>query len=324
MRGLTRLLLTIWIVGFAGAALAVPDFWRKEWPDTDFSKHAVPDWNQIMSGSPGKDDIPALDAPKFRPIAAETRIDPREPVIAVEIDGQTPRAYPIRYLMWHEIVNDQIGPHPVSVTFCPLCNSAITFDRRVGGKVLSFGVTGKLRFSDMVMYDRQTQSWWQQAVGKGIVGAMTGVELKQLPSWMESAAAFRARNPKGLIMDQPAYPRDYGRNPYRGYETSGWPMLYRGEKPPHGINPLARVIRVGARAWPLSRLKKGGDIREAGVVITWAGGQAAALDSGRSARGRDIGAIRVRDGRGRDLAHDVMFAFAFHAFWPKGQWMLAK
>jgi hypothetical protein len=97
-------------------------------------------------------------------------LTPREPVITVEIEGETPRAYLIRHLTWHEILTDTIGDIPVAVTFCPLCNSGITFDRRVDMKVLSFGGSSKLRNSDMIMYDRETQSWWQLAIGIGIVG----------------------------------------------------------------------------------------------------------------------------------------------------------
>jgi len=275
-----------------------------------------------MSGGPPKDGIPALSDPQFIEAAQEQRIQPSEPVITVEIEGERPRAYPIRYLTWHEIVNDQIGNLPVAVTFCPLCNSGITFDRRVQGRVLSFGVSGKLRKSDMVMYDRETESWWQQAIGEGIVGEMTGVELDTLPSWMESWAQFTARNPDGLVMAEPAWNRPYGRNPYRGYDSSHRPFLYSGEMPPHDIPPLMRVVRVGDRAWTMARLAKEQEISEAGVVLSWKSGQASALDTDSIAKGRDVGSVRVKDGQGRDLPHDVMFAFAFHAFWPEGTWML--
>ena len=305
-------------------ALADPNFWKYEWPDTDFSKTSVKSWVEILSGGPPKDGIPALDAPQFTRVADEVRIRPREPVITVEIEGQIPRAYPIRYLTWHEIVNDTIGTVPVAVTFCPLCNSGITFDRRVRGQTLSFGVSGKLRNSDMVMYDRETQSWWQQAVGMGIVGEMTGVELTALPSWMESWAEFRARNPEGLVMAQPAFGRQYGRNPYVNYDSSTRPFLYNGENPPHGIDPLVRVVRVGDRAWPLARLAEVEEITEAGIVLSWRAGQASALDTARIAKGKDVGTVRVKDTSGRDLPHDVMFAFAFHAFWPDGTWMLGN
>ena len=301
-----------------------PSFWRAEWPDTDFSRTTIENWGEILSGGPPKDGIPAIDRPTFVVASDETRIGDREPVITLELPGQRPRAYPIRYLTWHEIVNDTIGAVPVAVTFCPLCNSGMSFDRRVDGRVLSFGVSGKLRNSDMVMYDRETQSWWQQAVGQGIVGRMTGRALTQLPSWMESWAEFRARNPDGLVMNAPAFNRDYGRNPYRGYDSAARPFLYSGENPPHGIAPLVRVVRVGDRAWPLTRLSREEEVTEAGLVISWRAGQASALDTSRIARGKDVGTIRVRDGQGRDVPHDVMFAFAFHAFWPEGTWMLGN
>jgi len=306
----------------AGLAQADPSFWRNEWPDTNFNKTSVKSWDEIMSGGPPKDGIPALSKPKFRKVASERRISGTEPVITVEIDGATPRAYPLRYLTWHEIVNDSIGGIPIAVTFCPLCNSGITFDRRIARGTLTFGVSGKLRNSDMVMFDRETQSWWQQAIGEAIAGDLTGTKLKALPSWMESFAQFKSRNPQGLVMDEPDYNRSYGRNPYAGYDSSSRPFLYTGENPPHGIPPLERVVRVGDRAWPLTRIRAEGGVREAGVNITWEKGQASALDHATIAKGRDVGTVRVRDGQGRDLAHDVMFAFAFHAFWPKGRWMI--
>ncbi len=243
-------------------------------------------------------------------------------MITVEIEGQTPHAYPIRYLTWHEIVNDRIGGVPVAVTFCPLCNSGMTFDRRAGGRVLSFGVSGKLRHSDMIMYDRETQSWWQQAVGRAIVRDLTGTKLRSLPSWMESWQKFRARNPGGLVMAEPDHNHAYGQNPYSGYDRSSQPFLYSGEQPPHGIPPLMRVVRVADRAWPLSRIHEEGGVREAGVSISWEAGQASALDDAVIEKGRDVGNVRVRDRQGRDVPHDLMFAFAFHAFWPDGTWMV--
>ncbi len=221
-------------------------------------------------------------------------------------------------------MNDDLGDVPVAVTFCPLCNSGMVFDRRVSEGVLSFGVSGKLRNSDMVMYDHQTESWWQQAIGEGIVGRFTGRRLVQLPAWMESWEEFSARNPEGLVMDQPQYPRAYGRNPYVGYDSSVRPFLYSGEAPPHGVPALMRVVRVGERAWPLTRLEEVGALTEAGVTITWRSGQASALDDRVIAKGRDVGSIRVRDSAGRDVPHDVMFAFAFHAFWPEGEWMMGR
>ena len=307
-------------------ALANPTFWNaSQWPDTDFTKTNIENWTEILSGGPPKDGIPALDGADFLSAADETRIGDREPVITVEIDGAEPRAYPIRYLTWHEIVNDEIAGIPVAVTFCPLCNSGLTFDRRVGDQVLSFGVSGMLRNSNMIMYDRETQSWWQQTIGLGVAGEMTDVELVQLPTWIESWAEFKARNPEGLVMNEPGgYRRPYGENPYTNYDSSRTPFLYNGEMPPHDIPALMRVVRVEDSAWTFERLREEGTITEDGVTLTWTAGQASALDSRDISKSKDVGTVRVRNAAGEDLPHDVMFAFAFHAFFPEGDWKLSN
>ncbi|MEO0679964.1 MAG: DUF3179 domain-containing protein [Pseudomonadota bacterium] len=298
--------------------------WSAEWPRTDFDRNSV-DLTEIFSGGPPKDGIPAIDDPSFAP-ASETDLPGREPVLVLELEGETPRAYPLRYLTWHEIVNDRIGDRPVIVTFCPLCNSALAFDGVVEGRELSFGVSGKLRHSDMIMYDRQTESWWQQFHGEAVVGELLGARLTVLPSWLEDWAGFRARHPQGLTMQEPqAWRRAYGMNPYAGYDSSPTPFLYRGEPPPHGVPALARVVRVGERAWPLTRLAAAGEIEEAGVRLVWRTGQASALDAGVMADGRDVGTVRVFDAEtGAPAVAEVVFAFAFHAFEPDGEWMLGK
>lgn len=316
--------LALGAVLMALPALAdVPAGWRAEFPKTDFDTRNV-DLSEIMSGGPPRDGIPAIWEPAFINATEETRIDPREPVMTYEHPGETPRAYPIRYLMWHEIVNDVVGDMPIAVTFCPLCNSAMIFDARIDGARHTFGVSGRLRHSDMVMYDRETESWWQQATGKGIVGQHTGRTLEMLPGWMESWAEYIARNPDGLVLDEPDWRRAYGSNPYTGYDTSGRPFLYQGEDPPYKIAPLARVVRVEHRAWTFERLREEGEIREQGMVLSWTPGQASALDSRNIAQGRDVGTVRVRDAAGRDLPHDIPFAFAFHALFPDGEWMLGE
>ena len=294
----------------APAQAQVPPQWRAEFPKTDFETTSV-DLSEIISGGPPRDGIPAIWEPAFIPAAEETRIDGREPVMTFEAEGATPRAYPIRYLMWHEIVNDVVAGQPIAVTYCPLCNSAMIFDATIDGAVHTFGVSGKLRHSDMVMYDRATETWWQQATGEAIVGALTGTRLTLLPGGMESWAEFIDRNPDGLVMDEPDWRRAYGTNPYAGYDSSARPFLYQGEEPPHGIAPLARVVRVENRAWTFARLREEGEIREAGVVLSWTPGQASALDA------RDIA-------QGRDLPHDIPFAFAFHALFRGGEWMLGR
>ena len=313
--------LVIALAATAAGAQAIPADWVREFPRADFTRLTV-DPREILSGGPPRDGIPALGQAELIPAATETRLDGREPVLVLALPGAPARAYPIRYLTWHEIVHDRVGEVPVAVTFCPLCNTGMVFDRRHAGQVLTFGVTGRLRHSDLIMYDRETESWWQQATAEGIAGRFAGDRLTQLPARMDGWAAFRAEFPDGLVMDEPEWRRHYGINPYAGYDGARRPFLYQGEDPPHGIHPLARVVRVGAQAWPLDRLRRAGRIEEAGLVLTWAEGQASALDTSRIADGREVGSVRVRDAAGREVVHDLPFAFAFHAFHPQGQWML--
>ncbi len=304
--------------------MANPKQWKREWPNTDFELTNVEAWSDIMSGGPRRDGIPALNDPIFIPIAEEARLDDREPVVTVKIDDELARTYPLRYLLFHEIVNDEAGGVPFAVTYCPLCNSVPVFDRRVDGKTLTFGVSGKLRLSNLIMFDRETDSWWQQATGEGMVGFYTDAELVQIPSWQESWGEFKANNPDGLVMDQPNWRRRYGSNPYVGYDSSRRPFLFNGEMPPFDIPALARVVRVGERAWLIGRLRDEPEINEAGLTLTWASGQASALDTSDISQGRDVGTIRVKDENGDDVPHDIMFAFVFNAFWPDGEWMLGE
>lgn len=296
------------------------EWWRSEWPNTDFALHSI-DYDEILSGGPPKDGIPSIDAPKFVPVSAADNLAPTEPVVGLVIEGEA-RAYPLRILTWHEIVNDVIGGKPVTVTYCPLCNSAIVFDRTLDGQVLEFGTTGKLRNSDLVMYDRTTESWWQQFLGEAIVGELTGKKLKMLPSRLESWERFVARHPEGVVLvPNDENIRSYGQNPYDGYDTSATPFLYRGEMP-DGIEPMARVVAVGERAWSMSLLRANGKIESDDLVLTWEAGQNSALDHRTISKGRDVGNVIVqqrRNGELQDVPYDVTFAFVFHAFHPDGE-----
>ena len=307
-------------LGMAGTAAANPGFWRFEWPDTDFEKHSV-DLGSIMSGGPPKDGIPSIDDPNFKAVSEMTDLGPKEPVIGLVIEGDA-RAYPLRILTWHEIVNDEVGGVPVAVTYCPLCNSAIVFDRRVAGETTTFGTTGKLRNSDMVMYDRATESWWQQFLGEAIVGVRTGTKLEMIPARLESWSHFRERHPNGkvLVPNNPGM-RSYGLNPYAGYDSAPRPYFPVGPLP-DGIPPMARVVKVGTDAWTLESLQARKRIEFEDLVLTWEPGQNSALDSRTISEGRDVGNVLVQrktsDGL-EDEVYDVTFAFVFNAFHPDGQ-----
>lgn len=293
-------------------------FSSADWPETDFSRSAI-NLTEIMSGGVGKDVIPSIDDPQFVPVSdyrAYAGIDPMEPVIGIELNGEF-RAYPLRVLIWHEIVNDVVGGVPVAVTYCPLCNTSVVFDRRFDDIVLEFGTTGNLRHSDLIMYDRQTQSWWQQYGGQGLVGHYVGGELTILASRLESLSAFAERAPDGrvLVPNDMGF-RDYTANPYVGYDQSASPMLFRG-KVPAGVSPMMRVIAINNTAFSLPLLQKEGQVNHDGMVIRWAAGQRTALGHRQISRGADVGGVLVqRDGQ--DLPHVVTFAFAFFAFHPQG------
>lgn len=283
---------------------------------TNISKRSI-DPGEIMSGGPPKDGIPAIDAPKFVSVGeAERWLKSNEPVIALKI-GNEERAYPLQILIWHEIVNDEISGQFVTVTFCPLCYTAITFDRRLDGKLYTFGVTGMLRHSDMVMYDRETESWWQQIDGEAIVGDLTGRKLDKLPSQIVSFGQFTKAFPQGKVLSrETGFKREYGSNPYRGYDDiNKTPFLYRG-KPDERLKPMEKIVAVEldshAKAYPHSITRKRRVIHDSlgktEIVIFHADGAASALDEAKISDSKDTGATGVfiseTDGRKLTFVHD--------------------
>ncbi len=220
------------------------------------------------------------------------------PVAYVNLDGIV-RGYPLHILTWHEIVNDQFGDVPVAVTFCPLCNTALAFDRRVVGQVLDFGVSGNLRNSDLIMWDRQTESWWQQATGEGIVGELAGTVLKPIPVAVISYGDFVRSFPSGKVLtEETGFSRDYRVNPYRGYDTLGsTPFLFNGTID-RRLDGLERVVGLGAGdeslAIPFAALSERGvanvTVDGERFVVLWALGTVSALDDDVIATSEDVGA----------------------------------
>ncbi len=308
---------------------ANPAFWKLEWPRTDFSKSNVP-LDEIFSGGVPKDGIPPIYEPRFAPIAEVDRLyQGTESVITVAINGEA-RAYPLGILMTHEIVNDELGGMSIAATYCPLCNSAVVFDRNVNGRIHTFGVSGKLRHSDLVIWDHETESWWQQFTGEAIVGAQAGAMLRALPARLESLTRFRARAPRGWVMiPADVMQQPYGETPYFGtdalWETQS-PNLVHERYPsdlPDTVSPLTRVVVVGDRAWSLDHLRTFGRVETDGLILTWQPGQNSIHDSAWIPAGRDVGNIVVQkiaaDGTLRDVVYDVTFVFAFRNFRPDGE-----
>lgn len=265
---------------------------------TDFTRHSVP-YNIILSGGPPKDGIPAIDNPNYISITdADSWLRSIEPVISLEVNGQG-RAYPLQILMWHEIVNDTLDGEPLIVTFCPLCNTAIAFDRKVDGRVLDFGTTGRLLFSNLVMYDRQTETWWQQATGEAIIGELLGTRLEYYPATIVSWESFKSEYPEGDVLSRDTgYSRDYGFNPYVGYDDiNNVPFLYRGAPTPNQLAAVTRVLTIDlngdAVAYPFQVLEQihvaNDSVGGEEVVVFWQVGVASALDTSEVASGHDVG-----------------------------------
>jgi len=282
---------------------------------TDTSKRAI-DLDELVGGGPGKDGIPAIVDPVILDVdAAAERIPDREPVIVVRVEDAV-RAYPIRILMWHEIANDELGGVPIAVTFCPLCYSAVVFDRRVGDRTLTLKVSGMLRDSDMVMYDVQTETLWQQITGKALVGELVGTTLEQFPSQIASFEQFRDGRDGATVLGRPeGVRRGYGANPYRGYDRKHTPPIrrfFRGKAESGGLPPKERVVAVptgdGAKVYPRSTIVDAGrvihdHIGDRPIVVWCARGAVSALDERRIAESREVGTFGVFEARldGTDL-----------------------
>jgi hypothetical protein len=279
-----------------------PPFQTAGW-ETNFCLHSVP-YDEIFSGGPPRDGIPPIDNPRFEGVSsADEWIEDLEPVILLDHQGET-RAYPLQIMTWHEIVNDEIGGEPVVVTFCPLCNTALVFQRpTIDGETLTFGTSGNLRYSDLVMWDRQTESWWQQFNGEAIVGDLTGTRLDPISAAIISWESFKSNYPEGEVLSiNTGFSRSYGRNPYAGYDNvNNTPFAFRGELDGE-LPPMARVVGVllengqGA-AYNREMLQEVGVLNVAigdiPVVVFWKAGMNSALDSGSISDGRDIGASAV-------------------------------
>jgi hypothetical protein len=278
--------------------------------DLDHASFPEPliDTNDIVRLLP-PDQIPAIDEPKFQPAGEADWLEKDEPVLSLTVGDET-RAYPLQIMTWHEIANDTVGGVPVAVTYCPLCNSGVAFERELDGQVLDFGVSGMLYVDNLIMFDRQTQSLWPQLTGEASVGHLTGSKLTPIPMGVVGWDQFRSSHPDSLVLTRDTgHQRDYGTNPYVEYDDPGSAPLV----PPPGEAddrlPLKqRVVGIerDGEAVAINR----DDLRQEGAIpvelggeqlVAWhRGGQRSALGEADIASADDIGTVGVfsatRDG----------------------------
>ena len=196
----------------------VPRFLRRSFPSTDFTD-ANPDIYSVLTGGPAKDGIPALDEPTFVSIGEFKNSDDIQAIVIP--DGDNVKVYPYNILTWHEIVNDTVNGVPAAITFCPLCGSAIVYDRRTSTGETTFGVSGGLLESNMIMFDRATESLWQQSTGEALAGEHLGETLELIGFQLLTMGDVKKKYPNAQILsDDTGYSRNYDRNPYSGYNEN--------------------------------------------------------------------------------------------------------
>ncbi len=292
------------LIGSFSIAQVNPRNLEIDWK-TDTTKTTVPldEFTALMV----PDGIPPIDEPKFITTAEAKEIYfEHEPVIAIEVNDKA-KAYPLSVLMFHEIVNDELEDKKLAITYCPLCNAAMVFDRKVSTNekelALDFGVSGMLRHSDMVMYDRQTESWWQQFIGAGLVGELAGVQLDIFPSVVISLKSFQESYPEGKVLStDTGKDFEYGKNPYLGYDNveNKQPRLFKGEVDER-LPAMERIINIRSdgkhKIYPVSIIQKEGiindDFYDQKVVIFYDDGMTSVLDEGDIRKAKKIGAATV-------------------------------
>lgn len=309
MQRLLRIpILLIVLIGLTGATLTRNGF--------DLSGSLVPA-DEILSGGPPRDGIPAINQPKFLKAGEARYLKPQDRVLGIVRQGVA-KAYPIRILDWHEIVNDRFEDEAIAVTYCPLCGTGMAFDADVGGKTLNFGVTGLLYNSDVLLYDLQTQSLWSQILGTAVSGPFKGEKLKSIPITHTTWADWKTRHPQTLVLStDTGFRRDYERSPYAGYERSEeviFPVKFRSQ----GYHPKEQVIGLEVagkfKAYPFAELAKSPsefrDVVNGEPVIV------------RFDAGHRTGS--VFDGKGQELPTVIAFWFAWYGFHPDTEIYRAK
>ena len=224
----------------------------------DLSNLAIP-LEFIKDGGPPRDGIPSIDKPEFLKAADASFLDDDDRVLAVYFNGQA-KAFPVRILNFHEIVNDDIGGHPVVITFCPLCSSGLAFDANIDGERKTFGVSGLLYNSDVLLYDRETETLWSQILSQGVAGPLVGRKLEVLQTYNTSWQDWKKQYPSTLVLStNTGYDRDYSRDPYPEYYTSE-KVWFPVANTDDAMHPKTKVLGLEVngkfKAYPFPELKK--------------------------------------------------------------------
>jgi len=278
----------------------------------DISDALVPK-SKIEHGGPPRDGIPALTRPPMRAVTKADYLKPTDRVLALSLNGDS-RAYPIRILNWHEVVNDTVGGRGVVISYCPLCGTGMVFDAQVNGQTLDFGVSGLLYNSDMLLYDRQTSSLWSQIKAQAISGPLKGSKLSLIAADYTSWQDWQKQHPDGLVMDKnTGHARDYSRDPYAGYEnvaTLYFDVQNRDQRF-HEKEPVVGLIIDGkAKVWPLSELEK---------VRKWPLQDSLGATSLRISYRAQDKSVTIVDAKGIRLPAVPAYWFAWVAFYPDTQ-----
>ncbi len=297
--------LIIWLVAINSSAAPYNGF------DVDGALIPI---EKIMQGGPPKDGIPAIDKPRFVKADQAGFLKPEQVVIGVSVNG-IHKAYPVAILNWHEVVNDRFGDQAIVVTFCPLCGTGVVYQAGHGDQTLQFGVSGLLYNSDVLLYDRGTESLWSQLKNQAVAGPLKGRRMTMVPSQMTSWSSWLQQYPQSLVLSvNTGYRRDYTRNPYSGYESSPglyFPVDFLSYK----YHPKERVIGLEfngvIKAYPIAELAKSG---AQGRIIDTVAGEQLSIDFNASERN-----ARIFTGEGKELAVVNAYWFAWYAFYPDSE-----
>lgn len=275
----------------------------------DFSRHSIP-LEEILSGGPPKDGIPAIMKPKFVEAEKGEFLKADDRILGIFYNGEA-KAYPIKILNWHEIVNDIVGGKQVLLTYCPLCGTGMAFDPAIDGKRYTFGVSGLLYKSDVLMYDHQTESLWSQIMQEAVAGKLTGARLTLVPMIHTTWEAWKKEHPKTLVLStDTGFKRDYRQDPYESYAKSSQLMFPVGNVDER-IPPKDFVLGIEyngiSKAYPFSELERSPNSFSDSI-----GSEKVTIKYDSSSR-----TARIRDTGGKDLPSVVAYWFAWAAFYPK-------